>query len=355
MKKKLMLLKIGDLKTGMVIGEDIQENNNILLSKNVVISDKILNKLQTSYNIEKVWVYGEDSLEKAENSKKNSEEEFKKVEIKLNEICKDLHGVLDNTADLQKDCLKEIRKLISELQNVITTPNVVIDNLLFYGSEKDSIYRHSLNVASISCLIGEWIGFEENRIKLLIYSALLHDIGKCKIDDTIINKRGKLNSKDLKKIKEHPVLGYKIIKKINFLDKSVSQSVLLHHEREDGSGYPLGVKGNKIPDFAKVIAIADVFEAINSNRCYRNKKSPFESIQIIREESFGKLDYNYCNIFLNHIVNYYIGREVKLNNNKVAKIVQMNINELDRPFIFLENEFLDLKDNKDLIIEEFIL
>ncbi|MGN2336694.1 hypothetical protein ACTFIN_01015 [Clostridium cagae] len=78
MKKKLMLLKIGDLKTGMVIGEDIQENNNILLSKNVVISDKILNKLQTSYNIEKVWVYGEDSLEKAENSKKIQKKNLRK-------------------------------------------------------------------------------------------------------------------------------------------------------------------------------------------------------------------------------------------------------------------------------------
>ncbi|WP_252229635.1 HD-GYP domain-containing protein [Clostridium sp. ZBS15] len=355
MEKKLMLLKISDLKTGMVIGEDVQENNNVLLSKNVVISDKILNKLQTLYNIDEVWVYGEDSLEKAENSKKNSEREFKKVEHKLNEICEDLHDVLDNTVELQKDSLKEIRKLISELQNVIKIPEILIDNLLFYGSENDSIYRHSLNVASISSLLGKWIGFEENKIKLLIYSALLHDIGKCKIDDKIINKSGRLNSKDLKKIKEHPVLGYKIIKKINFLDKSVSQSILLHHEREDGSGYPLGITGDKIPDFAKVIAIADVFEAINSNRCYRNKKSPFEAIQIIKEESFGKLDYNYCNIFLEHIVNYYIGREVKLNNNKIAKIVQMNINELDRPFIFLENEFLDLKENKDLIIEQFIL
>lgn len=350
-----MLLKISDLKTGMVIGEDVQENNNVLLSKNVVISDKILNKLQTLYNIDEVWVYGEDSLEKAENSKKNSEREFKKVEHKLNEICEDLHDVLDNTVELQKDSLKEIRKLISELQNVIKIPEILIDNLLFYGSENDSIYRHSLNVASISSLLGKWIGFEENKIKLLIYSALLHDIGKCKIDDKIINKSGRLNSKDLKKIKEHPVLGYKIIKKINFLDKSVSQSILLHHEREDGSGYPLGITGEKIPDFAKVIAIADVFEAINSNRCYRNKKSPFEAIQIIKEESFGKLDYNYCNIFLEHIVNYYIGREVKLNNNKIAKIVQMNINELDRPFVFLENEFLDLKENKDLIIEQFIL
>ena len=350
-----MLLKISDLKTGMVIGEDVQENNNVLLSKNVVISDKILNKLQTLYNIDEVWVYGEDSLEKAENSKKNSEREFKKVEHKLNEICEDLHDVLDNTVELQKDSLKEIRKLISELQNVIKIPEILIDNLLFYGSENDSIYRHSLNVASISSLLGKWIGFEENKIKLLIYSALLHDIGKCKIDDKIINKSGRLNSKDLKKIKEHPVLGYKIIKKINFLDKSVSQSILLHHEREDGSGYPLGITGEKIPDFAKVIAIVDVFEAINSNRCYRNKKSPFEAIQIIKEESFGKLDYNYCNIFLEHIVNYYIGREVKLNNNKIAKIVQMNINELDRPFVFLENEFLDLKENKDLIIEQFIL
>ncbi|AOR24364.2 HD domain-containing protein [Clostridium taeniosporum] len=350
-----MLLKTSELKIGMVIGQDIQDNKNILLSKNVIVTEKILKKLQTLYNIYEVWVYGEDTLEKAESSKKDSEKQLKKVEFRLNKICEDLHYVLDNTAELQKDSLKELRELISELKNVIKEPDVLINNLLFYGSENDSIYRHSLNVAYISSLLGNWIGFENNKIKLLIYSALLHDIGKCKIDDSIINKSTRLNSNDLKKIREHPVLGYNIIKKINFLDKSVCQSVLLHHEREDGSGYPLGINGDKIPDFAKIIAIADVFEAINSNRCYRNKKHPFEAIKIIKDESFGKLNYKYCNIFLKHILNYYIGRKVKLNNNKTGKIVQMNINELDKPLIFLENKFLDLREDKGLIVEEFIL
>lgn len=354
MKNKVIFLKINELKTGMVIGEDILEDNKVLLSKDAVITDNILKKLQTFYNIHKVCVYEENSLEKAENSKKNSQEELKIIENKLNVICEDLRNVLDKTVELQKDCLTELRKLIMELQNISKNPEKVIDNLLFYGSENDSIYRHSLNVATISNLLGNWLGFSTNKIKLLIYSALLHDIGKCRIDKKIINKSSKLTTMELKEVNQHSVLGYNIVKKINFLDNVVSQSVLLHHEREDGSGYPLGVKAKNIPDFAKVIAIADVFESINSNRCYRGKKSPFEAIQIIKSESFGRLNYNYCDIFLKHITNYYIGRDIKLNDGRIAKIVQINEDKLDRPLIFCENEFIDLKEETKVVIKEFI-
>ena len=129
----------------------------------------------------------------------------------------------------------------------------------------------------------------------------------------------------------------------------------MHHERVDGSGYPLGLKGEGIHYFAKIIAIADVFDAINSNRRYKDKKLPFEALQIVKTEGLGKLDYEYVKIFLEHVIDYYTGEEVLLNTNERCKIIQMNVNNLERPLVMKDGEFIDLDKVKDLYIKEILL
>ncbi|SFD00410.1 HD-GYP domain-containing protein [Clostridium uliginosum] len=355
MKENIIDLNVNELKPGMVVAKEIQEDKKVLISKDVIITDAILMKLKSLYILEKVSVYIDSDSDKIEYKKQDAKQELENVEYTFNEICLSLHETFNKIKNLRSDVIKEVRELTKQLQNEVKDPNIIINDIVFYGSGKDSIYRHGINVAAISNLLGMWLKLDENKIKLLTYSALLHDVGKTKIDDEIFNKPESLTKNDYKIVKSHPILGYNIVKEFTFLDKSVSQGILMHHEREDGSGYPLGIKGDKICEFAKIIAIADVFDAINSNRSYRKKKSPFEAIQIIKKESFGKLDYNYCNVFLSHILNYYMGREVFLNTNKQAKIIQMDINELDRPLLFVDDEFLDLKEHKELYIEKFIL
>ena len=117
----------------------------------------------------------------------------------------------------------------------------------------------------------------------------------------------------------------------------------MHHEREDGSGYPLGITGEKIHYFAKIIAIADEFDVMNSDEAYKNKRGPFEILEIIKEKSLGKLDYEYSKIFLEHIVNYYMGEDVILNTDEKSKILQMNVNNLARPLVLKDGEFIDLE------------
>ena len=129
----------------------------------------------------------------------------------------------------------------------------------------------------------------------------------------------------------------------------------MHHEREDGSGYPLSLKGEAIHQFGKIIAIADVFDAINSNRGYKKKKPPFEALQIVKNESLGKLNYEYSKVFIEHIVNYYLGEEAILNSGERCKIIQMNVNNLEKPLILKKNEFIELTKEKNLYIEELVL
>ena len=366
-------LKINDLKIGMILAEDIEVSENITIYKNETITNDILQFLKNEEILVDIYVYKTkkyynadfetpevESLENEVSNKFNKKilsvfETVAILEKSFNELSLDLTQTFFKLGKLKPSTIDEIKKITKQLQESMTDINALINDIVLHGSGSDSIYRHGINVALLSHLLGRWIGLPENKINLLTYSALLHDIGKIKIDSSILNSNARLSEKDYITIKSHTLIGYNIVKEINFLDNSVAQGVLLHHERLDGSGYPFALKNDNISQFGKIIAIADVFDAINSNRSYRKKMLPFESLQIIRRESFGKLDYKYADIFLHHIFNYYLGKDVILNNNKIAQIIQMDINNLDRPLILLDGTFIKLSQNKDLDIIEFVL
>lgn len=364
----LQKLNIDDLKIGMILGETISLSEKTTLSKNDTITNDILEMLQNEGTINELCVYktkkyyngafespDDEPAENFVNKKKCVGDTVDILEKSFNSISVNLNKTFFNLGRLKASNIEEIREISRQLQEKMTDLNALINDIIFYGSGQDSIYRHGINVAVLSNILGKWIGLEEKKVHLLTYSALLHDIGKTKIDSKIFNTNDSLSEEDYEIVKSHPLLGYNIVKEISFLDKSVAQGILMHHERLDGSGYPLGLQNDKISQFGKIIAIADVFDAINSNRSYRKKKSPFESLQIIKKESFGKLDYTYSNIFLNHMFNYYIGKDVLLDNNKVVQIIQMDINDLDRPLILLDGNFIKLSENKDLNIKQFVL
>ncbi|PRR77095.1 Cyclic di-GMP phosphodiesterase response regulator RpfG [Clostridium liquoris] len=230
----------------------------------------------------------------------------------------------------------------------LNSPSTIIKNIVLEGSGEDCIFKHSVNVAALSLLLGKWIGYDKTKLNLLAYSATLHDFGKSKIDKSILYKQTRLTEKEFKEIRKHPIIAYNLVKNMTTLNASVGYGILMHHERMDGSGYPLGLKGDEINEFAKIIAIADTFDAVNSNRIYRKRKDPFGALEIIQRDSLGKLDYNYSKIFIEHIVNYYIGEKVLLDNNDVCKIIQIDVNNLSCPLLLNNDNFIDLKKRKDL-------
>lgn len=134
---------------------------------------------------------------------------------------------------------------------------------------------HSKRVSEISIKIGKHLGLSEEKLQTLEIAALLHDIGKLGIPDEILHKPGKLNDYEYSKIKEHPSIGADILRNIEFL-KDVLPVILYHHERYDGGGYPCGISGNEIPLEARIISVADAFDAMVSDRPYR-KGMPYEA------------------------------------------------------------------------------
>ena len=217
----------------------------------------------------------------------------------------------------------------------------------------DSTYAHSVNVALICRLIGKWKNFSEKDMDTLTLCGLLHDIGKSKIPNEIIGKPGKLTDSEYEEIKKHPVSGYNLGKNLD-IDQRIKNAVLLHHERFDGKGYPLGLTGNEIDDFTSIVSIADVYDAMTANRCYRDGLCPFEVIAIFEKEGLTQFNPKYILTFLDHIANTYINNEVLLSDGSSGKIVLIN-KKLTRPTIQLDNgNFVNLESRLDLYVQAII-
>lgn len=351
MDKIKKLVPVTELIPGMIAANEIRANGITIVSKDIVLTELMIKKLRHVYLKGFCTVYlgtDEEVSEEKPETLEQLDETFTEFSLNTEHIFRNIHK-------LQSSGISEIREFSQQIQSELKNTGNVIKNIVLHGSGTDSIFRHSVNVAALSAILGQWIGLSSQKVNLLTYAAILHDFGKTQIDQYILNKTTTLTDSDFKVIKSHPTIGYNYVKEIPYLDKAVSYGVLMHHERLDGSGYPLGLKGTKIHEFAKIIAIADLFDAVNSNRGYKKQKAPFEALEIVKEDSLEKLDYEYSNIFLNHIVNYYVGENVLLNTNETCKIIQIDVNNLERPLLLMDSNFIDLKQRTDLSIEKLLL
>jgi putative nucleotidyltransferase with HDIG domain len=155
---------------------------------------------------------------------------------------------------------------------------------------------HSRNVAIFALFVGKKLGFKGKRLKNLYVAALLHDIGKIGVSTSIVTKTGKLDSKEFAQMKQHPVISARILRSFKEFEH-LSNIVLHHHEREDGSGYPDGLKGKEIPLESKIIAVVDVFEALVGERPYRNPIHPSSAFEKMKQMP---LDQRIVNVLIEH-------------------------------------------------------
>lgn len=343
MRNKKALVDFSQLKPGMITADEIGYNGTILVGKNIILTEQMIEKLKLIYNLDNVEIY---------NNVKESKEMLALAEAEntLKNVSESINVLFSNSQNLKADITNEINNYSKHLLDYLKIDTNIFKNIILKGSGEDCIYRHSVNVASLSYLLGKWIGMEENKLHSLVYASILHDFGKTKINKKIINKKTPLTEEEFDIIKEHTIVTYNEIKEIPFISQSVLYAILMHHERCDGSGYPLKLKGNQIHEFAKIIAITDTFDAINSNRIYKKRKKPLEALKIIKEESLTKLDYSLCNTFLRGLESYYIGQTALLSDNSICKIIKLDLNTIDSPLVFCNDEFIDLAKTPNLSV-----
>lgn len=334
---KTVLLK--DLAPGMRVGVDIYKDNQLILLKNTVLTAEMIERIQ-NYNIPYVKIVLED-LKDSHKFKVFKQEFIQNV----SEIQNEFNDVVTKNTPIKIDNLLE--KTASVLSKAEDTN--IFDMLRNMRNYDDSTYVHCLNVALICNVMGKWMNLPTHELETLVLAGMLHDIGKLTIPDSIIKKPGKLTNEEFNIIKTHPLKGFEIIRNQNLPD-AVKHAALMHHERCDGTGYPFGISYEKIDPIARLVSIADVYDAMTSNRVYRDSLSPFTVVDIFQKEGLQKYDPEYILMFLEHIVNTYVNNQVLLSDGRIGEVVLINHHALSRPLLRLDDGFLDLTLEKDITI-----
>ncbi len=200
-------------------------------------------------------------------------------------------------------------------------------------NKDESLYSHSFHVGLFSTIIAIAKNLEEARIREIGIGALLHDIGKVTIPDTILNKPGKLTSEEWERIKTHPTVGYDIIRKQYDFSIVSAHCAYQHHERPDGTGYPRGLKEESIHTVGRITAVADVFEAMTAIRPYKRPILPTEALEYLYANCGNQFDAEYVQLFREHVALYPVGVTVTLSDQRQGIVVQNLPYQTQRPVV----------------------
>ncbi len=195
--------------------------------------------------------------------------------------------------------------------------------------------EHSLNVCILSATFARFLGHDETEIRRIAMSGLLHDVGKSKVPVDILNKSGRLTADELNIMKEHTSFGKDLLLSIGQADRIAVDVAHTHHERLDGRGYPRGLTASQIPYYAKIIALADCYDAITSSRCYDGARASMEALDIIYKCRGVQFDKELAIDFIKCIGIYPPGAIVELNTGEVGIVISANSESKLRPKVLL--------------------
>lgn len=363
-------IPISECEVGTVLAGDVKSYQGItLVAKDSVLNQYIIGRL-IDFGITDVWAYSADTLVseasinmEGNSSKSRNRNSNNNNNNNNNSSSSKLEMIRQNHAEavlVIKQVLREISaggKLnypeITQLAKLVygNINNTSVIKYLNNIKDKDEYtYTHCVNVAFYAMLIAKWLNLADEEIDQVIQAGLLHDIGKVLIPDEILNKPGQLLETELDIMKNHALLGYFYLKDLTGVSPSVKEAVLSHHERCDGSGYPYGLNNHEIPLFAKIIAIADVYDAMTQDRIYKKGVNPFVAFEMFQTIGLGMFDIEILPIFLENISSYFTGLNVILEDGGRAEIVYVPPYEITKPVILRGTTFIDINHSNSKIL-----
>ncbi|MBO9605688.1 MAG: HD-GYP domain-containing protein [Paenibacillaceae bacterium] len=262
---------------------------------------------------------------------------------------------LDETRLTHKLPITDVRQhVVSNILRITEQPDLYE---LFVSIQANDAYdsRHHVGVGIVASLIGRWIKLEERDLLQLATAATLHDIGKIRVPQHILNKRDRLSEQEFEVVKQHTVWGYELIRETVGTSHRQALVALQHHERLDGSGYPLGLQGDKIDLFSRIVAVADVFHAMMSTRVYKDRSPFYEVLREMRDNAFGSFDPQIAHLFYHRVMHSLLGNEVSLTDGRTGVIVLLNQQNPLHPLVRVEDDFVDLSRTSELQIEHVMV
>jgi putative nucleotidyltransferase with HDIG domain len=338
-----MLVKVESLSSGMILDQDVTSDNGaLLIPKGRVLNEQIIMKLLEMgiFNVlvKDNWV---------------NEEEFIAFDKIYSEEVQKVKDTFKYVKYKQAVKISEFESIVEDLLNRTEMSKNMLLYMKLIERKDEYTFQHSINVSISSMLMGKWIGYSHEDIKLLGVAAVLHDVGKVMIPGEILNKPDKLTNMEFSIIKNHTKLGFRLLSNSGNINEAIKNVALTHHERLNGGGYPFGIIGH-ISEMTRIVSICDVYDAVTSQRVYRDKANPLDGLKIIFDNSYSGLDPFLCKIFLNNVSLAFRGSNAVLKDGSIGKIINIPPESPQKPWIAVNNSLYDLGKRSDMEIIDIL-
>lgn len=323
----MIYVPTGFLKPNMVLAKDISAYGSMfsLLVRGQVLTEALIKRLESA---EIAGVYIESAMGCDIEPVEILEPSYKK---KVISEMKSIFEGCEHNAPLSDRALCQSTDLAENLVMTILNQDVFLVDVITIKDYDNYTYSHSMYVAMLSVLIGMQLKYNQQQLNELALCGLMHDIGKVDIPLGIVNKKGRLTEVEYAEIKTHPLRSIERLRHNHSLTQRVFNGISCHHEKFDGTGYPYGLKGEKIHIYARILALADVYDALTSDRSYRRAWTPAEAIEYMMAQSSAHFDYNLLQCFLRTVAAYPVGSIVTLSNGITCLVIRNNPNNTLRP------------------------
>lgn len=360
-----MRVKINELQEGCILAAGIYgKTNHPIMPEKTVLTGKHLEILRAflinEVEVENMLDNGKTFLPQEVIEEEKSLEPASSVEMNFMELY--LRSVQEYKKEFTSwqsgkpvDITRVRSIFIPLLEQIESNPTEVFS--LYQQSTKDNyLYEHSMAVGLISGYLAKKLSYLKGDLVQIALAGCLADCGMAKVSAKILNKKTSLTVEEHEEVKKHPTYSFKLVQHSPLLRDATKLAIVQHHERLDGSGYPSGEKAKRIHPFAKIIAVADIFHAMTSERWYKPKLSPFKVLEMLYEDQFGTLDFTVLKALRTGFLNCSSGSKIKLSNGQMAEVVFVEEKSPTRPLIKLleTGSIISLQQNRQLFIEEVI-
>lgn len=337
---KRKFIRTRSLQSGMKIDQAVLDRKGrTLIARGALLDDYMIESLLNRGVSGVYTVEGEPEEENQESVSEPIVQTIEKLKVpdhdkvKLTESVKKrvVQGVSYLFNDTKSDdFVNATNSVTNDLMKAITDNDAIAVDIGALKVSDEYTFKHSVDVATISMIIAKRYGFLDKDVYEIGIAGLLHDIGKTKIPNEVLNKEGKLTDEEFYLMKQHALFGYNILKEKSEISNAILLGVLQHHEKMNGNGYPLGVPEEKITDFAKIISTADIYDALVTERPYKKAFSQRDAVEMMMAMT-DELDIDVMRCFLHSVILYPVGTTVQLSNGEKAKVVENNADYILRP------------------------
>lgn len=359
---------LSNLRPGVVISEDVFVNTaNPIIEKDTKITAEHIEVLQAfgirRVKVEDLIVKREEVVNKDGTIAVNPDEILAEFNIKKVDFEEEYRKAVQSykreylgwRSGTRPDVAK-VRSITIPFLEAFSDQKNLLNILGDLSDSKDYKYHHAISVGIIAATISRRMGYPAGQCLQLGLAGVLADCGMSKINEVITEKSAFLTKEEFNEVKKHVVYSFKLVQDTPFLRPEMKEAILQHHERLDGSGYPRGIKQEQVSVYSQILAVADVFHAMISERVYRTKESPFKVIEMIKEEEFGKFNLKVIQALHDLVCNLSIGTNVKLTDGREGSVIFVHRDAVLRPTIKLDadDSILDLTTNRHLSIQTIL-